>query len=105
MIDETRQALAGFFGAIGIASLARMLAHHKLVKLGKRRLWSWDLAWEIPTALFMGLVGGGVATFLKLDGASANALIGVVAYLGPKGLEALIFTAAQKWAGDKGSKS
>lgn len=97
-MDEFKQMLVGLSGALGVSAVARMLVHHKLVKLGKRRLWSWDLAWEIPTCVLMAIVGGGVAEFMGLDGMKANACVGVVAYLGPKGLETLVATAAAKWS-------
>ena len=56
-------------------------------KSGKgRRIWTWNLLFEIPTAVLMVWVGRGLGEHMGLGESSMNGLIGVLAYLGPKGL-------------------
>ncbi len=81
------EPLAGAAGAIATALLARLLYHRRLVNLGRRHMWSWSLVWEVPTAGFSALVGAGLAEAAGLDGNAALAVIGVVSWLGPRGVE------------------
>jgi len=83
-------ALAASGGAIGTALLARLLYHRHLVSVGRRHLWSWSLVWEAPTAVFSAVVGGGLAQAADLDGLAGYAVIGIVSWLGPRGVEDLL---------------
>ncbi|NFV79985.1 phage holin family protein [Magnetospirillum aberrantis] len=67
--------------------LARLLYHRRLVRLGKRRMWSWELAWEPPTAALCAILAGGLGEWLSLPPLATHALAGVVGWLGPRGLE------------------
>lgn len=98
-LDIMRSFLAGLAGLVPTAFIARVLWHHRLVKLGHRRFWSWDLLWELPTAALSAVVGSGVAAWaVEWFGISdvgrafviANAIVGVCAWMGPRGLEALL---------------
>lgn len=89
------KSLTGQWVSLGIAILAllpapliaRMLYHQRLVRLGKRRMWSWELAWEIPTAALCAVLAGGLAQYLELPLLATHAMAGVVGWLGPRGLE------------------
>lgn len=70
--------------------LARLLYHRRLVRLGKRRMWSWELAWEIPTAALCAVVAGGLGEYLALPPLATHALAGVVGWLGPRGMEVVV---------------
>ncbi|WP_085595922.1 phage holin family protein [Thalassospira sp. MCCC 1A01428] len=83
-------AVRGWGGALGIAMIARLLWHQRLVRLGQRRFWSWELLWEVPTAAFSAIVGAGIAAYLSLDGDQSLAVIGICGWLGPRGAEALV---------------
>lgn len=80
-------ASAGLAGFVPTALMARLLWHRRMVDLGRRRLWSCHLVWELPAAIFGAVVGGGAAEWLGLSGMAAQACVGVVAWLGPRGLE------------------
>ena len=66
-----------------------MAWHVQQVKAGRRGFWSWALAWEVPLAVFCGIAGAGLGSFLALDGWPLYGFISVVAYLGPGGIEAI----------------
>ena len=70
--------------------LARLLYHRRLVRLGKRRMWSWELAWEVPTAALCAVLAGGMGEYLSLPPLATHALAGVVGWLGPRGMEVLV---------------
>ncbi|MBB4266286.1 phage holin family protein [Roseospira visakhapatnamensis] len=72
-----------------VAGLARLLHHHRLVSLGQRRLLSWSLMWELPTAALCAVLGAGAAEWLGagLTSPLAAALVGVLSLLGPRGIE------------------
>lgn len=84
------QATLGLLGFVPTAALARVLWHHRLARLGYRRLWSLALIWEVPAAIFGAIIGGGLAEWLGLSGMTAQAVVGLVAWLGPTGLEDLV---------------
>lgn len=67
--------------------LARLLYHRRLVRLGKRRMWSWELAWEPPTAALCAILAGGIGEYFTLGFVATHAIAGVVGWLGPRGLE------------------
>ncbi|WP_165792381.1 phage holin family protein [Thalassospira lohafexi] len=75
---------------VGFAVLVRMLWHQRLVRLGQRRFWSWDLVWEIPMAVMCAAVGSGVASYFALEGSQAVACIGICSWLGPSGSQAML---------------
>ena len=79
------------------ASLSRLLWHHRLVRRGQRRFWSWELVWEIPTAGLCAIVGGGLASYLGLDSLATHAVVGVVGWLGPRGLEVIVTRLAERF--------
>jgi hypothetical protein len=93
MTDEQQAArdafhiAGGLGGYVAMAAGARLLWHRRLVRLGHRRFWSWDLAWELPTAALSAVIGGGLAEYMSLDGLPAYALVGIVSWLGPRGME------------------
>jgi hypothetical protein len=70
--------------------LARLLYHRRQVRLGRRRMWSWELAWELPTAALCAIIGGGLGEYLGLMPLATHALAGVVGWLGPRGLEVAV---------------
>lgn len=93
--DHVRRDAVLFGGAL----LARLLVHHRLVSLHRRpRFWGRDLLWEVPTAVAMAFVGHGAAAVLDMEGAAALGLVGVMSFLGPRGLEALLFSVARQYA-------
>ena len=86
--------VVGILGNFTAAFLGRLLYHHRLVQAGKRRFWSMNLFWEVPMAVFTGLVGHSAATYLGLTGLASSGLVAMVAYLGPHGMEHLLITLA-----------
>lgn len=72
------------------AVLVRMLWHQRLVRLGQRRFWSWDLLWEVPMAVMCAAVGSGVASYFALEGSQTVACIGICSWLGPSGSQAIL---------------
>lgn len=98
---ELQQALAGFLGMFPIAALARFLFHYRMVRDGCRTFWSLDLLWELPMAIFCAMVGGGVAAGFELDGMAAYSVVGVVSWLGPRGMEIML----ARWLDGHGGKS
>lgn len=94
-----RDLLAGVAGLVPTAIIARILYHRKLVQAGHRRFWSSDLLWELPTAILAAIIGGGLAQWLGLTGWTANGVVGFVAWLGPRGLEEIVFRVASRGPG------
>ena len=92
--DDLRQLVAGILGMFPTAFLARFLLHHQLVRAGHRRFWSRELLWELPMAVLCAIVGGGAAAILEVEGMAAHAVVGAVAWLGPRGLEVML----TRWA-------
>lgn len=97
--EEVRRFLFGIAGLVPTALFARVLYHRKLVKAGHRRFWSRDLLWEGPTAVLCAMIGGGLAEGLGAEGTAANGIVGFVAWLGPRGLEELVFRFASRPGG------
>lgn len=77
-------------GLLPTALLMRLLWHRRQVSLGNRHFWSRDLLWEMPMAVAMAIVGGGVAEMASLSGMAQHAVVGAVAWLGPRGAEGIL---------------
>lgn len=81
-------------GAWAAAAAGRLTYHTRMVRKGRRSLFSKELIYELPVYFFTLIVGVGIADHLGWKGPTANAVVAVVAYFGPGGLQAL----AQWWA-------
>lgn len=79
--------LLGFIG--------RLMWHAEQVQRGRRRWWSWHLAWELVAAIGIGLIADGAAVHAGLAGPPRTGVVVAIAYLGPRGLEHLV---ARFWA-------
>lgn len=97
MQEETKgivDALTAIFGPAAVslvaAAVGRLMYHTGEVKAKRRKLFGRELIWEVPVAVGMAFVGEGVAAYLQLDHAARTATIAVLAYLGPRGAEALL---------------
>ncbi|MGO4917544.1 phage holin family protein [Pseudogemmobacter sp. W21_MBD1_M6] len=95
---ETINALFG--GAVTTligAFTGRLMYHSGEVKLGRRRFFGKELLWEIPVAIGMAIIGEAAANYLGLGQPVSTGLVATLAYLGPRGAEALICS----WLGRK----
>lgn len=72
------------------ATAGRMMYHVGQVRKGERKFFSKELLWEVPLSVGMAIIGEGFAEWLGLTGTAATGLIGALAYMGPRGIEALI---------------
>lgn len=77
-------------GFIFTALLARGLWHFRQVKMKRRKLFSMEVLIEIPIAVISIIVGLGIAEYLEIDGMAAQAIVGCVAWLGPRGVEDIL---------------
>ncbi len=80
--------------ALAAAIAGRLAWHTRLVQKGKRRFFSWALVWEAPTVYFTYLVGVGIADHFGWTGPTAGAVVAVISYFGPGGVQALLQTYA-----------
>lgn len=80
----------GGVASVVSAMAGRLMYHTQLVRKGERKFFSWQLVWEAPLAVGMAIVGEGFAQWLGLTGTVATGLIGALAYMGPRGIEALL---------------
>lgn len=88
------ETLNGLFGGtvttlIG-ALTGRLMYHSGEVKLGRRKFFGKELLWEIPIAIGMAIIGEAVASYLALGQPMSTGLVATLAYLGPRGTEALL---------------
>ena len=82
--------LQGFGAALLSALIGRLMWHVGQVRKGTRAFWSLELLWELPLAMGMAIIGKGLAEYIGLSGNAEAALIAALAYLGPRGTEALL---------------
>ena len=64
--------------------------HSGEVKLGKRRFFGKELLWEIPVAIGIAIIGEAIASHFDLGQPVRTGLVAMLAYLGPRGAEALM---------------
>ncbi len=91
-------AASGLIGPALSALTGVLMRHSQLVQRGERRFLSPYLLLELPTVAGMGIVGGGVGTYLELAPSVTWAVAAVLGWLGPQAL-ALVVRGAAKRAG------
>ena len=79
------------------AFTGRLMYHSGEVKLGKRRFFGKELLWEIPVAVGMALIGDAAANYMDLTQPVSTGFVATLAYLGPRGAEAVLAS----WLGKK----
>ena len=79
------------------AFTGRLMYHSGEVKLGKRRFFGKELLWEIPVAVGMALIGDAAANYMGLTQPVSTGFVATLAYLGPRGAEAVLAS----WLGKK----
>lgn len=88
------EALQSLFGGAATsfigAAVGRLMYHAREVRAKRRKVFSMDLVWEVPTIFGMALIGEGIANFLGLTGATVTGAITVVSYMGVKWVETVI---------------
>ena len=101
--------VTGWWGSLGthfdswvtsawVAAVAGRLAWHtRLVQKGERRFISKELFFEIPIVFFTYLLGTGAVSYFGWHGQIAGAVVSVISYLGPGGLQVI----AQRYAAMK----
>ena len=87
LLGDLLAVLASIAALLPAALLMRLLWHRRLVRLGRRRFWSAELLWELPTAVACAVLAGGAAEYLNLPPLATHGLVGAIAWLGPRGLE------------------
>lgn len=90
IVDALNATFGGAVVSLVAAAVGRLMYHTGEVKAKRRKLFGRELIWEVPVAVGMAFVGEGVAAYLQLDDTARTATIAVLAYLGPRGAEALL---------------
>lgn len=72
------------------ATVGRLMWHSLEAKAKRRRFFGPEALWEIPVILGMVIIGEGAAAYFGWEGPMKTGLIAVMAYLGPRGTEALL---------------
>lgn len=89
-IHEIKQIIASSTLAFFLAFLGRMAWHLEQVRQNRRRFFSMYLLWEVCMALCVAFVVDGIATYFGFTGKPAMAVMVILSYLGPRGIEAIL---------------
>jgi hypothetical protein len=84
---------SGLWASFLAALIGRLMWHTKLVQLGKRKFFSIQAVWELPTVFGMMLVGMGLGEYFHLGENATYGITTLLAYYGPRGVEVII----QRW--------
>jgi LydA holin phage, holin superfamily III len=85
-----------WFWTAGAGVLGRLMYHSKQVQQGRRRFFSKDLVMEMFIALGMGFMAHGLCQYLSVHGDVEIAIVILVSYLGPNGVNAVFDTWLKK---------
>lgn len=67
-----------------------MIGRALAMATAKTRPTGWCLLWEVPIAIGMGVIGTGLADWLKLGGFVHFAVVIAVSYTGPRALDIVL---------------
>jgi hypothetical protein len=90
LLEMLNSVFGGALTTLIGAFTGRLMYHSGEVKLGKRRFFGKELLWEIPVAVGMALIGEAAASYMGLTQPVSTGFIATLAYLGPRGAEALL---------------
>ena len=96
-IETINHLFGGAITTLIGAFTGRLMWHSGEVKLGNRRFFGKELLWEIPVAVGMALIGDAAANYIGLTQPVSTGFVATLAYLGPRGAEAVLAT----WLGRK----
>lgn len=101
MSDWTETMMAALAKAwpLGAGVIGRLMFHTREAQAGRRRFWGRELLFELPMAVGMSLIGYSLSQWLALPGPVAAGVIGALAYLGPRAIDAAWDKAAQRKTG------
>lgn len=85
-----------FIGAIG----GRLMHHAIEVTQKKREPFGVELFWEMPVAIGMAFIGDAFASYFNTSQSMRVGIVAALAYLGPRGAEALFYRFADRYAPD-----
>lgn len=84
----------------GAGVLGRLMYHARQVQQGKRKPWTWALAFDLPIALGMGWAAYGGCVWAGLSAEEPTISIAIAAsYLGPYSVNRIFAKFADKWFG------
>lgn len=92
LIEMLNSLFGGAATTLVGAFTGRLMYHSTEVKSGRRRFFGKEILWEIPIAIGMALIGEAAASYLGLTQPASTGLVATLAYLGPRGAEALLCT-------------
>lgn len=90
LIEVMQAVMGGALTTLVSAAAGRLMFHSVEVRARRRRFLGPELVWEIPIALGMAIIGEAVAGYFGLSPAVRTGAVAVLAYMGPRGAEALI---------------
>ncbi|ULB10745.1 phage holin family protein [Cereibacter azotoformans] len=90
LIDTMTALWGGAVATLIAAFVGRLMYHTSEVRAHRRPFFGWELLWEIPVAVGMAVIGEALSRYLGLDSPVSTGLVATLAYLGPRGAEALI---------------
>lgn len=89
-------AASGLIGPALSALVGVLMRHSQLAQRGERRFLSPHLLYELPTVMGMGIVGGGIGSYLDLAAPVVWAVASVLGWLGPQALGMIVSVVAEK---------
>lgn len=89
--------IGGGLTTIVAAITGRLMWHATEVRRSRRKFFGKELAWELPLAAGMAIIGEGVAIWIEAGPLLRPTIVGSLAYLGPRGTEVLF----ARWFGAK----
>ena len=72
------------------AALGQYMHHVNEVRAERRRVFGWEIVWELPISVGMAVMGESLSSYLGFDHTVGVGVIAFLAYLGPKLFEVLI---------------
>ncbi|WP_137154838.1 phage holin family protein [Rhizobium sp. FKL33] len=91
--DAVSYWLGGAGSSLIVAACARLMFHGNEARNQRRKFWGWELLYELPAAVALGMFGEAIASYFGVDSSVRPAVVGGLAYLGPRGIEVLF----QRW--------
>lgn len=95
------QAYESVVSGVGLSALAaligRLMYHVQEVRAKRRKFFSIELVWEMPTAIGMAFVAHGLSEWLDLGPSATTGMIATMSYLGPRAID-VVFA---RWSGRK----
>lgn len=90
LVKAIESLLGGAATTLIGAAMGRLMYHFGEVRKQRRPIFGWEILWEMPMIIGMGIIGEGLASYLGFEQPISTAIVATLSFYGPRGVEVAV---------------